>query len=157
MCKARTYFLLHDSSAVDRAVELYLDGHSIWVVGEKIGYSGQSINRALKRRGVERRHGIKAVGSIFVCAGRTYIKTGEGWKLRSRVVAEAVYGKRAIKGKHVHHKDDDSLNDHPKNLLPVTARRHRGITNRSPKMLIASRRGAHARRMKRHANVPQPC
>jgi hypothetical protein len=134
----RKYFLQHDQELCDKAVELYLSGLTIYQVASEVGYSHSSINRVLVGRKIERRHGIKPLGSLHVSKGRTYIKTKKGWKLRYRVLAEGNFGKSAIKGKHIHHDNDDCLDDSIGNLIPVTPSTHRAITNRKPKMRKAA-------------------
>ena len=43
------------------------------------------------------------------------------------LVAEAALGRKLEKGEEVHHKDFDSINDSPENLLPMTKQEHHDI------------------------------
>ena len=62
---------------------------------------------------------------------RAWMKTLDGWKPRAQVVFAAKHG--AIPAGHVvHHKDGDTLNDRPKNLMAVTPADHARIHRMTP-------------------------
>lgn len=50
--------------------------------------------------------------------------------IHARKAAEKKYGKAAIKGKHVHHKDGNQKNNSPSNLELISAKKHGAMHGR---------------------------
>lgn len=46
------------------------------------------------------------------------------------VIAEAVLGRKLKRDEHVHHKDGNTKNPHPSNLLVIDAATHNAVSNR---------------------------
>ncbi len=51
------------------------------------------------------------------------------WQLEHRVVMSQVLGRPLLRSEHVHHKDNDGLNNDPDNLQVVSGSEHRKIHN----------------------------
>lgn len=65
--------------------------------------------------------GLKPVGSVVQYrTGYIYVKTSDGWKAESRVVAELKLVKRELEqGEKVFHRDGDRTNNRPENLAVI--------------------------------------
>ena len=57
---------------------------------------------------------------------RAFVKIAEPntWRERAKVIWEEINGKRLPRGYVVHHRDRDSLNDSPENLVALTRAQH---------------------------------
>ena len=72
----------------------------------------------------------KDIGSEYINQGRTYIKTPEGWMLRSRFIKEQELGRKLESLELIHHKDENPMNDEPPNLSePMTRAEHMNLHN----------------------------
>lgn len=67
----------------------------------------------------------------------------EQWKSTHRRVLEKRLGSKMLKGKHVHHIDEDKTNNRPWNLVPLTPTVHAIIHKRDPDACFRCGRSGH--------------
>lgn len=102
----------------------FVEGHEPWNKGKKgIRLSpasefkaGRASDKSLPLGSVTIRHDANG-------KPRAWVKTDTGWLPRSQVVFQAKNGPIPV-GHIVHHRDGDSLNDRPGNLVALTPRQH---------------------------------
>jgi hypothetical protein len=57
-------------------------------------------------------------------SARAWVKTKTGWRKRAVVEWEKAHHRRVPKGKIIHHRDRNTVNDSPRNLVALTRKQH---------------------------------
>lgn len=65
--------------------------------------------------------------SKFATHDRRSVRAGKNWELAQQLAVGRKRGDNTKDGRHVHHLDGDSLNDHPDNLVVLTQSDHRSL------------------------------